>query len=450
MDIQTFRKIKNDYTKRYKDPTLIVDIDTHDKPIIVITHGDGKSWAFSVSSYQPYYYVILPCVNLCLSYFCLDESNQLSVGAPYSLPYHNIIYKCKSIVISKDERIVNVFNELLGTSFKSFNFITLTKLVLGVNPIITAQLIELIKNEEIEESERSSFYFNKLDRFLSVLQQSNVEDLSKSLSLKQIIKVPSIYLKAYLLQPSFNKRVFNEFKEFVPIYSREEFKKYINILIDPWYNFEDLKNKRVVEFIYNTLDLYDKTDSEISVKVKFYAGLYRDYLCMRHSLPSSILQDFRLIPKDLSDIKTLHDRMFEAFIVYNTKPTSEKLKDKNIHYQETYYNKAKVFEYENDEYVIKACENLSDLIIEGETLHHCVGSYTDSVSRGHEYILFLRKKESPDIPYFTIDLTPDKRIRQIHGLCNCNVNKEIKPFIDEWIKKFDLDGSNYSGCLCAL
>ena len=74
----------------------------------------------------------------------------------------------------------------------------------------------------------------------------------------------------------------------------------------------------------------------------------------------------------------------------------------------------------------------------------------NSVSTGKEYILFLRKNSDPDTPYFTVDLTPEKYVRQIHGLRNCDMTEEIKPFVEAWAKKFKLDITNCSGVCCAL
>ena len=62
----------------------------------------------------------------------------------------------------------------------------------------------------------------------------------------------------------------------------------------------------------------------------------------------------------------------------------------------------------------------------------------------------MRKNNELDKPYFTIDVTPDKKVRQIHGFGNCNLTKELKPFVKVWADKFELDISNCSGVLCAL
>ena len=108
------------------------------------------------------------------------------------------------------------------------------------------------------------------------------------------------------------------------------------------------------------------------------------------------------------------------------------------------------YEFEDDDYIIIACKQLEDLTKEGASLRHCVGTYVNSVSEGKEYILFLREKSDVDKSYFTIDLTPDKKVRQIHGYCNCNMNENIKPFINKWAKKFDLELTGCSGIKCAL
>lgn len=72
-------------------------------------------------------------------------------------------------------------------------------------------------------------------------------------------------------------------------------------------------------------------------------------------------------------------------------------------------------------------------------LNHCVASYKDSISEGKEYILFLRKQNDPDKPYFTIDVTSNKHVRQIHGFNNCNIENDVlRQFVENWGKAFNL------------
>jgi hypothetical protein len=114
------------------------------------------------------------------------------------------------------------------------------------------------------------------------------------------------------------------------------------------------------------------------------------------------------------------------------------------------YPKAKEFELSDETYSVICPEQVTLLLSEGRILHHCVGSYINSVASGNEYILFLRKTSDPDTPFFTVNILPNKKVRQIHGRCNCNLPDEIKPFIKKWADKFGLDISNCNGVYCHL
>ena len=140
-------------------------------------------------------------------------------------------------------------------------------------------------------------------------------------------------------------------------------------------------------------------------------------------------------------IEKYHDRALKIYNRYQQQILESQQKVIGDRYINNVYSLIKEYEFSNDEYVIIAPKSVFELTTEGRTLNHCVGSYVQSVSNGKEYILFLRKKENQDIPFFTINITPNKEIRQIHGKCNCNVPEELTPFIDSWKKKFDLIGN---------
>ena len=159
---------------------------------------------------------------------------------------------------------------------------------------------------------------------------------------------------------------------------------------------------------------------------------------------------FPLYPSNFDKLAELHNQL----IVYMNRE-SDRIRESNnkelqIKYEKEFYKKAKKLEMSDDKYAIIACKNLIDLVKEGRTLSHCVGSYIQSVGNGKEYILFLRKKNMIDTPFFTIDVTPNKIVRQIHGYGNCNISDDIKPFIQNWATKFNLNISNCSGVYCAI
>lgn len=220
-------------------------------------------------------------------------------------------------------------------------------------------------------------------------------------------------------------------------YSPEDVAKYINV-----YDYcpsQFLNNRNIL----NRLCEFDSSDCNKT----FYARMeYRDYLRMISNFPADIKKNFPLCPHD---VKKYHDKAIVIATRYRQQIREVKHKELGDKYINNVYPLAKEYEYSNDEYVIIAPKSVFELHTEGEVLSHCVGSYIQSVSNGKEYIFFLRKKDKQDIPYFTINITPDKEIRQIHGKHNCNVPEILMPFINSWIKKFALTGS-YNSIKCHL
>lgn len=210
-----------------------------------------------------------------------------------------------------------------------------------------------------------------------------------------------------------------------------------------WYSLsEDYVNINVLHYLINNATLWG-----------WRGSTYFDYLRMRSRLKNDIdLSAFPERPKDanLQHIQSLHDQLMTIHNRIQIFKRKEEVKQKTTRYLEKYYNLAKEFEFSNDKYSIIACKDLLDLKLEGCELNHCVGSYIDSVADGNEYILFLRKVSEIDKPFFTIDIMPNKKVRQIHGKNNCNITDDIKPFIKKWAKKLKLDITNTSGCLCHL
>lgn len=62
------------------------------------------------------------------------------------------------------------------------------------------------------------------------------------------------------------------------------------------------------------------------------------------------------------------------------------------------------------------------------------GRYAESMEKEKTYILFLRKKEDPDTPFYTVEITPEFKIIQRHGKYN-KENEEVTE-VDSFLKKF--------------
>ena len=101
------------------------------------------------------------------------------------------------------------------------------------------------------------------------------------------------------------------------------------------------------------------------------------------------------------------------------------------------FNKKRIERYEKigDEFEIIVPREPKDIINEGASLSHCVGSYLESVASGYKTILFLRKVSDPDKSFYTIEVD-DSHIVQIHGNHNrwLGNNPEAIQFVIDWLK----------------
>ena len=72
--------------------------------------------------------------------------------------------------------------------------------------------------------------------------------------------------------------------------------------------------------------------------------------------------------------------------------------------------------------------------MEGKALSHCVGSarYTQDHANGKTTIIFVRSKDEPDKPFFTLEYK-DGRIVQIRGKHNLSAPEEIQQAADKWL-----------------
>lgn len=82
--------------------------------------------------------------------------------------------------------------------------------------------------------------------------------------------------------------------------------------------------------------------------------------------------------------------------------------------RESYAKHAKAFEFAYGDFVVVLPQGGQDIIDEGHNMSHCVGSYVDRVVRGDDYIIFVRRKDTPNVCYLTCEVYPDGRIGQYY------------------------------------
>lgn len=100
---------------------------------------------------------------------------------------------------------------------------------------------------------------------------------------------------------------------------------------------------------------------------------------------------------------------------------------------------------DDDDFIVTAPQKPYDVAHEGINLHHCVKSYIPKIIARTTNIMFIRKKYSPDTPFFTVEITNNNVIQQVHGSCNRNTSTEpgLDDFISKWQKACGLSNFGY-------
>ena len=138
------------------------------------------------------------------------------------------------------------------------------------------------------------------------------------------------------------------------------------------------------------------------------------------------------------ELKRRHDEAVAAIERLNAQIKADEYSKKFGEAEAVLESIKEKFEYEGDSFLIKVPEKIVDIVSEGNYLHHCAGAtdrYFDRIKSHETYICFLRKKEEPDIPFYTIEIEPGGTIRQHRGMFDEEPELDkVKPFLKEWQK----------------
>ena len=213
-------------------------------------------------------------------------------------------------------------------------------------------------------------------------------------------------------------------------------------------------------FIHLHADLCTKykTTLEINRSTPLHMAIYQscwDIYTDFYSLRAYLLQKEFIRKKDAPlDVYALYNNSLDGFQDMHDQLVEWTALEKEISMTRTTpewdanYEEWKKLEYRSTKHglcvIAPTCPG--KLAEEGKTLHHCVAGYIDRVTKGETSVLFIRENDSPEKPYFTVEVQ-NGLIRQIHGLCNQNPDRKVVNFVKAWAKARDLKLGNYKRCL---
>ena len=151
---------------------------------------------------------------------------------------------------------------------------------------------------------------------------------------------------------------------------------------------------------------------------------YRDYLGFCEKLHYDLTDEFILFPRNL---KRAHDRAQNMMRLDEVKQYDLQIAASEEQLKQRY-------QFAADGLVVLPPHTAGEIVGEGHKLHHCVGTYVETVVRGGCAILFVRKANARKTPFYTVEVR-DGRIVQARGANNCAPTPEVKQFLDTWEMK---------------
>lgn len=181
---------------------------------------------------------------------------------------------------------------------------------------------------------------------------------------------------------------------------------------------------------------YGTECSSASARIRHTATTYADYLSMRINLGYDLNNTVYQQPQDL---EAEHNKMV---METNKEEMDKHLKEVAERYPEirhVYRKLRNKYLYEDDRYIIRPARSAEEIVMEGRLLHHCVGgnTYLDKHNTGKTYILMLRFKEEPDVPYITVEIdAKNPRILQWYGDKDKKPDeKNMQSWLNTWLMK---------------
>lgn len=175
--------------------------------------------------------------------------------------------------------------------------------------------------------------------------------------------------------------------------------------------------------------------------------VYTDAVRLFNDLPDDLRPQIDIFNIDnLRSLRIIHDDLVQITNVRREEIQRARKEKEHLQTADGFAKRFKAtnerYGYTGDKFMIKVPEKPAELTTEGSLLGHCVGGYLRRVATGDTTIVFLRETETPNTPFFTIEISGDEKnknpgIVQIHGKANAwlGTHPEAIPFVKEWLEE---------------
>lgn len=161
-------------------------------------------------------------------------------------------------------------------------------------------------------------------------------------------------------------------------------------------------------------------------------GDYLDYLQAAEVCRYDMRNEMVLFPKHF---RQAHDTAIEERLAREKKLEDMNAERKNREYKKMVPKIKELYEFEDDRFFIKVPEKKSDFTREGHMNNNCVATYFDKVLKRQTVVVFLRKKDTPDQAFCTVEITNVATLKQLRSRYNREAPPEAKTFAEAWMKE---------------
>ena len=231
----------------------------------------------------------------------------------------------------------------------------------------------------------------------------------------------------------------------------ESFKKYLRACKD-WRRFRRYGNTLLMDrlglgldnarFFKNIVRLMNKRSDIFTV----VADAMEAYGALRNDRRFNVNWYF----DDVSDAVRVHDALIELRNIQQAEDrarwdmkAAERAK-KEEEKRKKLDKERVIYEYEDDNFIIRLPKTANEIVYEGTAQHICIGGYVSRHSMGDTNLFFLRRKSEPDTPFYAIEMSNSNNIVQIHGFGNrwLGNNPEAIPTVVRWLRKHGIKCNN--------
>ena len=194
-----------------------------------------------------------------------------------------------------------------------------------------------------------------------------------------------------------------------------------------------IRNKMSIEQIYNYINRKMRDEH---MHLQEVLNTWSDYLAMARRL--NLDTDDEIIYR-VRKLKQRHDELVEICNSKDDAVRAGEILEMYPNLEDVLSKLKSKYEFSDGKYSIIVPEKIEDILLEGRTLHHCVGNdrYWERIATNESYIMFLRLAEKPDKAYYTLEVEPGGTVRQKRTMYD-RQNKDVDDaslFLLKWQKE---------------